>query len=200
MSKDRVFCFSCKLYDVACSSSLGSMEFSNWKNIARCLHNHEVSVNHLPAMLTYHEARERLKMSSSINDYLESATCKKLEYWKKILYRLLAVLQYLAENNLSFRGSACHEIIGDPRNGNFLGLAELLAKFDPIMAEHLAKVNSNTLSDHYLSKTIQNELINLMSIKIVSEIVNHLQEAKYYSIILDCASDVSHSEQLTVIV
>ena len=39
-----------------------------------------------------------------------------------------------------------------------------------------------------------------MSIKIVSEIVNHLQEAKYYSITLDCTSDVFHSEQLTVIV
>ena len=173
LSKDRVFCFSCKLYDVACSSSLGSMGFSNWKNVARCLHNHEVSVNHLQAMLTYHEARRSLEMSSSINDYLESATCKELEYWKKILHRLLAIVQYLAENNLSFRGSACHETIRDPRNGNFLLLAELLAKFDPIMAEHLEKVDSNTLSDHYLSKTIQNELIDLMSTKIVSEIVNH---------------------------
>ena len=118
-------------------------------------------------MLTYHEVRRRLKMSSSINDYLESATCKELEYWKKILHRLFTIVQYLAENNLSFRGSACHETIGDPRNGNFLGLAELLAKFDPIMAEHLAKVNSNTQSDHYFSKTIQNELIDLMSTKIV---------------------------------
>ena len=71
-------------------------------------------------------------------------------------------MQYLAENNLSFKGLANHETIGDPRKGNVLELAELLAKFDPIMAEHLAKVNSNTPSDHYLSKTIQNELIYLM--------------------------------------
>ena len=97
------------------------MGFLNWNNVARCLHNHEVSVNHLQAMLTYHEARRRLKMNSSINDYLESATCKKLKYWKKILHRLLAIIQYLAENNLSFRGSACHETIGDPKNGHFLG-------------------------------------------------------------------------------
>ena len=46
------------------------------------LHNHEVSVNHLQAMLTYQEAR-RLEMSSSINDYLESATCNNLNIGKK---------------------------------------------------------------------------------------------------------------------
>ena len=103
-------------------------------------------------------------------------------------------MQYLAEKSLPLRESANHETIGDPRNGNFLGLAELLAKFDPVMAEHLAKVNSNTLSDPYLSKTIQNELINLLSQKIITEILDHL-----HSIILDCTSDVSHSEQRTVI-
>ena len=74
-------------------------------------------------------------------------------------------MQYLAENSLAFGESAYNETIGDPRNGNFLGLAKLLAKFNSIMAEHLAKVNSNTLSDHYLSKTMQNELIDLMSSK-----------------------------------
>ena len=68
------------------------------------------------------------------------------------------------------------------------------------MAEHLAKVNSNTLSNHCLSKTIQNELFNLMSQKIVSQILDRLRKTKYYLIILNCTSDASHSEQLTVIV
>ena len=96
------------------------------------------------------------------------------------------MIQFLAERSMAFRGSANHETIGDPKNGNFLGLAELLAKFDPVMAEHLSKVSSDMISDHYLSNTIQDELIELMGHKIVSEIVVNLQEAEYYSLILDC--------------
>ena len=109
------------------------------------------------------------------------------------------MIQFLAERSIAFRGSANHETIGDPKYGNFLGLAQLLAKFDPVMAEHLSKVNSNMISDHYLSITIQDELIELTGHKIVSEIVVNLQEAKYYSLILDCTPDVSHQEQLIVI-
>jgi len=104
------------------------------------------------------------------------------------------MIQFLAERRMAFRGSANHEAIGDPKNSNFLGMAELLAKFDPVMAEHLYKVSSNMISDHYLSNTVQNELIELMDHKIVSEIVVNLQEAKYYSLILDCTPDVSHEE------
>jgi len=100
---------------------------------------------------------------------------------------------------MAFRGSANHETIGDPKNGNFLGLAELLAKFDPVMAEQLSKICPNMISGHYLSNTIQDELIELTGHKIVSEIVVNLQEAKYYSLILDCTPDVSHQEQLAVI-
>ena len=58
------------------------------------------------------------------------------------------------QKNLLFRELADHKTFGDPRNGNFLRLTELLVKSDPVMVERLAKVNSNTLSDYYLRKTI----------------------------------------------
>ena len=82
------------------------------------------------------------------------------------------MIQFLAERSMAFRGSANHDTIGDPKNGNFLGLAELLAKFDPVMAEHLSKVSSNMISGHYLSNTIPDELIELMDHKIVSEMLS----------------------------
>ena len=52
----------------------------------------------------------------------------------------------------------------------------------------------------YLSPTIQNEFINLLSAKLQSEIIKEIQEAKYYSIIFDSTPDVSHKEQLTEII
>lgn len=43
----------------------------------------------------------------------------------------------------------------------------------------------------------QNELIQIISTKIVQ---TNMKDAKYYSIIVECTSDVSHKEQMSIIV
>lgn len=53
---------------------------------------------------------------------------------------------------------------------------------------------------HYLGKIIQNELIDSISSKIIKDIVKEIETSKYFSIILDCTTDLSHKEQLSVIV
>ena len=75
--------------------------------------------------------------------------------------RLVAIVQFLAERNLAFRGSI--ERIGEPSNRNFLGLVELLAKFDPVMAEHLRRVTNAEIHYHYPGKRILNELITVVA-------------------------------------
>ena len=53
---------------------------------------------------------------------------------KGVLERLLAIVQFLAQNNMAFRGT--EERLNAPNNGNFLGLVQLVAKFDPVLQEH----------------------------------------------------------------
>lgn len=53
-------------------------------------------------------------------------------------------------------------------NGNFLKEVRLLAQFDPVMKDHIHKVESQASHFSYLSKHIQNELIECISGKIVS--------------------------------
>ncbi|XP_047131911.2 uncharacterized protein LOC105844560 [Hydra vulgaris] len=54
---------------------------------------------------------------------------------------------YLAENNMAFRGSS--DKLFTPQNGKFLGLIQMLAKFDPVMQKHLALAIKDDTSDHY---------------------------------------------------
>nr|XP_046235720.1 uncharacterized protein LOC124054095 [Scatophagus argus] len=120
--------------------------------------------------------------------------------WRAVLTRLTAIVQSLAVRNLALRGHT--ETLYTPSNGNFLKEVELMAKFDPIMKEHLNRVQKSTSGGHtsYLSHRIQNELVDLLSSKIISEMVSDIKKAKYFSLILDCTPDISHTEQLSVVI
>ena len=56
-------------------------------------------------------------------------------YWYTLIEQIIEVVKFLAERGLSFRGS--DETVGPPHNENYLGLLELLAKFDHFLVEHI---------------------------------------------------------------
>ena len=95
---------------------------------------------------------------------------------------------FLSERNLAFRGSEA--VLGSPHNGNFLGIFELLARRDPILKELQDRIKNKNTKDHYLSPTIQNELIELLATEVEKENLQQLKLAKYFSIILDCTPDL----------
>ena len=75
--------------------------------------------------------------------------------------RLIAVT-ILEERGLTLWGFL--QCIGDSNNGNFLGLMELLSHWNPILKEHMLKVEGlqkkgKRLQVHYLSNEFQNESI-----------------------------------------
>lgn len=111
----------------------------------------------------------------------------------------MEVIKFLAERGLAFRGT--NELIGSPQNGNYLGILELLAKFDPFLEAHINKyANKGTGNVSYLSKTISEEFIQIMGAKMQSHIADEIKKYKYYSISIDSTPDVSHVDQLTLII
>ena len=107
-------------------------------------------------------------------------------------------MQYLAENNGAFRGKT--EELYQPNNGNFLGLIEMLATFDPTMQEYVRRIKDGETHDHYFGQQIHNELIELMTSEVKKIIIDKLKLAKNFSVILDCTPDVIHKEQMSLIV
>ena len=107
-----------------------------------------------------------------------------IRYWRDVLKPVVVVIKLLASRGLAFRGS--DEMIGSPRNRNFLGVLEAISHFDPFLAQHLAEHgNPGRGRVSYLSSTICDEFITILARNINDKIVAELQAAKYYSVSVD---------------
>ncbi|XP_004209363.2 52 kDa repressor of the inhibitor of the protein kinase-like [Hydra vulgaris] len=66
---------------------------------------------------------------------------------------------------------------------------------DKVLEHHLKSSGKNAT---YISKTVQNELIDICGQIITEKIIKEAKIAKYFSVIADETTDVSHHEQLSV--
>ncbi|XP_065674051.1 zinc finger MYM-type protein 1-like [Hydra vulgaris] len=80
-------------------------------------------------------------------------------------------------------------------------MLELLTQFDPVLKQHIDTfANKGKGNVSYLSKTICEELIDIMSQKVLTHIITEiLGKAKYWGIIVDSTPNISHMDQLSVI-
>jgi hypothetical protein len=196
---DRVFCFGCKLFTKGYRKGLlANQGYNDWLHLANRFKEHETSAGHVLSMTTWYELRNRLQKNQTIDKDAQRQLEKEKDHWRKVLFRLVCIVNFLAKHNLAFRGT--NSKLYEDSNGNFFGLVEMLAEFDPIMQEHVRRITNNETQSYYLDFKIQNELIHMLALAIKSEIIKKIKKVKYFSIILDCTPDAGHQEQMSLIV
>uniref|UniRef100_A0A087XID9 Uncharacterized protein n=1 Tax=Poecilia formosa TaxID=48698 RepID=A0A087XID9_POEFO len=109
-----------------------------------------------------------------------------------ILERIVNVTLTLTSCNLALRGH--REVLGQGNAGNLLSIIELLARYDPVLTK---LINRPERSVKYLSHQIQDEIIYIMPQHVKAARINEINEALFYSIIIDTTQDMSKIDQLS---
>ena len=162
----------------------------------RQVYDHDNNKEHINCLKQY---LSRGTLLGRVDKSLMAQYQEEVAYWRKVLERVVETIKFLVSRGLPFRGE--NETIGSVKNGNFLGCIELIAKFDPFMADHLARYgNKGRGVPSYLSSTTVDELVLQLEGQVKMKIKEEVVQAKYFSIVVDSMPDVSNTDQLTFIV
>ncbi|XP_025407512.1 zinc finger MYM-type protein 1-like [Sipha flava] len=181
-TKNCVNCFAGKLFskeiidDNNYDCRLANSGFNDWKHLSETLKSHERSIIHYKSIQCWNELKLRISSDTTINKTNLALMEKEKMHWRDVLKRIVSVIHYLAKNNNAFRGQS--DVLFTKNNGNFLGSIEMLSNFDPVIIEHVKRITNSETHVHYLGHEIQNEFI----------------------IIMDCTPDISHNEQLLLMI
>lgn len=192
---NALICYVCKLFsssnDALCTTGL-----IDWHNVNNRLSSHETSILHRQSI---NQLSCLMKSSGRIDSLVVKESESEKAYWRNVLKRVVDVIKFIAQRGLSFFGE--NESFGSNQNGNFLGILELLATYDPFLAEHIqSRGNKGQGRVNYLSSSTVDELLHIMSNQVMKQIVAEVKKARYFGIIVDSTPDLTHVDQLCVVI
>lgn len=192
---DSLFCFPCILFNDD-RSSIWLNGFNDWQHLNPYLPRHESSIFHRANYIKMKKFEKKLKCGGFVDDHLLEQLEKEKGKWRHVLKVILDAILHCVKNNEALRGTS--EIIGRPDCGKFLNTIELISHYDSTIKKHIDSHNKGAIS--YFSPKIQNEFIDLAAKQVQSHIIQNIKKSKYFSILFDCTTDISHKEQMVQII
>lgn len=138
-----------------------------WKHAAEKLSQHETSKHQLEANIALNHREIKI---GCLDHQLQKQIAELSSYWRKVLKRVVSTIKFIAK-----RGLGDNEIIGSPRNENYLGILELVAEFDPFLSAHIKDyVEKKVVTQITFHQLLCEELIDLMAKEVLGEIITRI--------------------------
>lgn len=191
--ENAFFCFPCLLFGGEATWTKSGVTDIN--HLSTKIKKHESSAAHIQNSL-------RLTLFGSVNvaAQLDSAYRRKISEYNEevrhnryVLNILINCIRFCGSFELALRGHEETELSSNP--GVFRGLINFSSELDAALKSHMerATVFKGT------SKTIQNELLQVMLEVCQEEIAKQIKEAEFLAIIADETSDISNIFQMAIV-
>lgn len=156
--------------------------FDNWFKALERFSVHERSQLHLNSLKLLTEVKKGTNVLASLN----SKKAKEMQEAREVLLCYISSLQYLASQGLAIRGHT-------DEKSNYINLLKLRANDVPVLKLWLESKEGYK----WLSKDIANEILDIMTSSVLTDILNEIRAESFYSIILDETTDCSCREQIS---
>ena len=189
---DGAYCRTCVLFapDQAGGQDIGQFvtkPYTAWikmsqKAATHAKDYHLISMTKMGEFIAQYE-NPALAISTIVN----SSTQQFMENNQKVVESLLKIVLLCGKQGLALRGHRDDRIIWSDisdehsNEGNFVELVRFRAETDPILAQHLINSPRNA---RYTSKTIQNELVEVIGNSVRNGIVDEVKKGKI--LLSDC--------------
>ena len=193
--KDAAFCATCidatrrhLLSNSKADAAFTSNGFVNWIDAGtknRGFDKHRKSESHL-------EAEQRLHTIPASSDPIYGQLVFKHSQDQAIsrqnLLKIISNVRFLARQALPSRGH------GSGQDSNFTQLYVLREEDNP----GLRTWRTEKKTDKYVHSTMQNEMMQVMALKILRHIAGNIRDADFFTMMCDEATDVTNTSQLVV--
>ena len=202
---DGGLCIPCVLFASRnrCGQDLGTLvvrPLKTFNKATEILRKHATLHYHKNAMADLQSFLARMKQQRpSVLELMQSAHTIQVQKNRAKLLSILQSIIWCGKQNIALRGHRDDDkTLDDSQNpGNFKSLLKFRVEAgDEILKEHFNTAPKNAT---YTSKTIQNELIEVVGDWIRKKIVKEIKEAQVYTILADEVADVSNTEQLSLV-
>ena len=200
LERDCVYCYPCRHF----RSGVGHADqaftvtgFHDWKHatgIRGAFSKHNRSVTHKHAMANWAQFKIVQASGASVVNQLDAARRQQIKENRYYIQCIVEVLLVCAKQEIALRG---HNESADSQNpGNFRAILKLVASHDKSLMQRL---ESNPGNASYLSPDIQNELLEIMSSIVKSQICQEVNQAGFFTLLCDETKDISKQEQIALV-
>ena len=203
-SKDKngVFCKACVLFapEKVNYQSLGVLVttlFRIWTSISSALHRHNKSQYDQDSMVKMDSFKyTSTNYSASLTSRLSKEREERIKCNTEVIKSLFECVIFLGKQGLSYRGHRDDSTYEGVINaGNFIECVYFRVQTDGILANHLKAAPKIAT---YLSKTIQNDFIQIVGNTVRNKIISDIKSANFFLILADEVTDCSNQEQLSL--
>ena len=125
--------------------------------------------------------------TGNVGEMLCSQLATQRSERRQCLLKILSNVRFLARQGLAFRGD------GDESDSNFMRLLNLRSEDDPKLVEWVKQKTGK-----YTSAAMQSEMVKVMGLSVLRRISRNLQNACFYTVMVDETTDIANIEQVVI--